>query len=76
MDSPALDGHYTTGEIMNNQHQTIIQILTQNVPPWLGVAIGHWASDVLSIVAIVTTIAYNVVNIRAHLRKGKVNDQF
>lgn len=56
-------------------HQTLMQVIAQNVPPWLGVAIGHWASDTLSIIAIVTTIAYNVVNIRAHMRKTKVEDE-
>jgi hypothetical protein len=58
------------GEPMNN-HQTLLGLIAQNTPPWLGIAIGHWANDPLSSIALLTAIAYNVVNIWSHLRKRK-----
>lgn len=54
-----------------NNHQTLLQVIAQNTPPWIGVAIGHWTSDPLSSIALMTAIAYNVVNIWVHLRKKK-----
>jgi hypothetical protein len=52
-------------------HHTIVQMLAQNSPPWLLVALGHWSADPLSSVALLTAIAYNIVNIWAHFRKKK-----
>lgn len=47
-------------------------ILAQISPPWLGVLIGHVANSVtLSNIALLTSIAYSVVNIWAHFRKKK-----
>jgi hypothetical protein len=52
-------------------HQTILQAIAQNSPPWLLVAAGHLVSDPLSSIALITAIAYNLVNIWSHLRKRK-----
>lgn len=61
---------FFNGEHMENQH--VIQIVAQNSPPWLGVLIGHVSSDMtLSNIALLTSIAYSVVNIWAHFRKKK-----
>lgn len=52
-------------------HHTLLQIVAQNSPPWVGIAIGHFSGDPLSSIALMTAIAYNVVNIWAHFRKKK-----
>lgn len=54
---------------MENNH--IWQAIAQNTPPWLGIAIGHFAGDPLSSIALLTAIAYNVINIWSHFRKKK-----
>lgn len=57
---------------MQNNHIAVVQAIAQNVPPWLGFVYGHFSlSGTLSIIAFVTTIAYNIVNIRHHLRNKK-----
>jgi hypothetical protein len=57
-----------TGEPMGNNH--ILHAIAQNMPPWLGVALGHFSQNVtLSNIALLTSIAYSVVNIWVHLRK-------
>lgn len=54
-----------------DNHHTLLQLIAQNTPPWIGLAIGHWANDPLSTIALLTAIAYNVVNIWANVRKKK-----
>lgn len=55
---------------MQNNH--IIQAIVQNTPPWVGVVVGHLSSNMtLSNIALLTSIAYSVVNIWAHLGKRK-----
>lgn len=56
---------------MENNHH-IVQAVAQNMPPWLGVMVGHLSQDAtLSNIALLTSIAYSVVNIWAHFRKKK-----
>lgn len=52
-------------------HHTLLQVLAQNSPPWLGIAVAHFSGDPLSSIALLTAIAYNVVNIWSHFRKKK-----
>jgi hypothetical protein len=55
---------------MENQH--IAAMVAQNTPPWLTFLIGHVSSSVtLSNIALLTSIAYSVVNIWAHLKRRK-----
>lgn len=50
------------GEIMEKNH--FFQAIAQNMPPWLGVFIGHVSANAtLSNIALLTSIAYSVVNI-------------
>ena len=54
---------------MDNHH---LQIVAQNMPPWLGIVISHVSNDItLSNIALVTSIVYSMVNIWAHFRKKK-----
>jgi hypothetical protein len=51
---------------MQTNHQTIISML----PPWVGVLVGHVASDMtLQNVATVASIAYCLVGVYVMLRK-------
>ncbi|WP_185640816.1 hypothetical protein [Burkholderia sp. Bp8984] len=55
-----------------NSHHAVLQSAAQIMPPWLGVLIGHLASDItLSNIALLASIAYSAVNIWAHFRKKK-----
>lgn len=57
------------GNFMDNHH---LQIVAQNMPPWLGIVISHVSNDItLSNIALVTSIVYSMVNIWAHFRKKK-----
>lgn len=47
-----------------------MQVLAQNMPPWIGVFIGHVVQDAtLSNIALLMSIAYSAVNIWIHIRK-------
>lgn len=53
---------------MQNNH--FVQSIAQNIPPWIGVAIGHLSSNLtLSNIALLTSIAYSVVNTWALIRR-------
>ena len=55
---------------MENNH--VVNAIAQNMPPWVGVFIGHFSQNVtLSNIALLTSIAYSVVNIWSHLRNKK-----
>lgn len=55
---------------MENNH--VLQVVAQNMPPWIGVFIGHIAPDVtLSNIALVMSIIYSAVNIFVHLKKKR-----
>jgi hypothetical protein len=55
-----------------NNHQVVLQVVAQNSPPWLGVLLGHLVQDAtLSNIALLSSIAYSIVNIWVHLRKKK-----
>lgn len=49
-----------------------MQVLAQNIPPWLGLFIGHVAQGAtLQNIALLMSIAYSTVNIWIHIRKKK-----
>lgn len=55
-----------------DNHHGVMAALAQISPPWIGVAVGHFADNItLSNIALLASIAYSIVNIWAHFRKKK-----